>query len=334
MRAGFVVVSTDEAPRLEAALAAATAEPFDAGLVIDNASADRTAELARRHGLPCLRLERRLPYTEAMNRGLRELDAGAEAVAWLQADTFLAPGYLAAALAALDAPAPSSGAAGAAGGGAGAGVGSVAPKLLRALGPRAGDRLGVIDAAAMTFDRRRKNHLVGHGEDAGAYATAAEVFGADGAAALWRREALEDCAIDGAILDENMPGWGCDADLAWRARLFGWRSRYAPAAVVHHVRTYSPSTRAHVSPRDRRTQFRNRLLMMAKNDLAADLRRDLGALAAYETLALGFAVLRERELLGGYREAVARLPEARRQGRLIQARRRVERVPFGLAPPR
>ncbi len=330
MRSGFVIVSCDEAPRLEAALAAAMAEPFDSGLVIDNASADRSAELARRHGLPCLRLERRLPYTEAMNRGLGELDAGADAVAWLQPDTFLAPGYLAAALAQLDGPGPGPGS----GAGTGSRVGSVAPKLLRALGPRAEDHLGVIDAAAMTFDRRRKNHLVGHGEPASAYASAAEAFGADGAAALWRREALEDCAVEGAYLDENMPGWGCDADLAWRARLLGWRSRYAPGAVVHHVRTYSPTTRAHVSPRDRRTQFRNRLLMVAKNDRAADLRRDLDALAGYEALALGFAVLRERELLAGYREAAARLPEARRQGRLIQARRRVERVPFGLVPPR
>jgi GT2 family glycosyltransferase len=70
------------------------------------------------------------------------------------------------------------------------------------------------------------------------------VFGADGAAALWRTAALSDCAVGGDVFDENMPGWGCDADLAWRAQLFGWRSVYEPAAVVHHIRTYSPTTRA------------------------------------------------------------------------------------------
>lgn len=311
-----MILSSDEAPLLATSLAAAVAEPFDAGLVIDNASRDETRELASRHGVPCLRLDYRAPYTEAMNRGLRALDA--ELVAWLQADTFVSPGYLDASAAELTDPQ----------------VGSVAPKLLRALGAGPGERLATIDAAGMTFDRRRKNQLVGHGDPAAAYATAAEVFGADGAAALWRREALEDCAVEGAFLDENMPGWGCDADLAWRARLLGWRSRYAPAAVVHHVRTYSPTTRAAVTAADRRTQFRNRLLMVAKNDSPADLRRDLAPIATYEVLALGFAVLRERELLGGYREARARLPEARRQGRLIQARRRVDRVPFGLVAPR
>jgi GT2 family glycosyltransferase len=205
---------------------------------------------------------------------------------------------------------------------------------VRTLGPSEADRLALLDAAAMTFDRRRKNSLVGHGDWATEYPFGAEVFGADGAAALWRRSALEECAVEGNYFDQNMPGWGCDADLAWRAQLFGWRSRYAPDAVVHHIRRFSPTTRAFSTPSDRRTQFRNRLLMIAKNDSWRDLARDLAPLVSYEFLALGHAVLRERELLGGYREALQRLPEALRQRRLIQARRRAGRVPFGLKPPR
>jgi GT2 family glycosyltransferase len=150
---------------------------------------------------------------------------------------------------------------------------------------------------------------------------------------MYRRETLEDCAVAGEVFDENMPGWGCDADLAWRARLYGWRAVYEPAAVVGHIRNYSPTTRAAAPASDRRTQFRNRLLMIAKNDTRRDLLRDWAPLLGYEVLALGYAVLREPELLAGYREAWRRLPEARRQKRLIQARRRVRRVPFGLEPP-
>jgi GT2 family glycosyltransferase len=315
-RRGFVILSSDEAALLEHSLAAAVSEGFDDGLVIDNASVDATAAVAARFQLPVLTLDRRVPYTEAMNAGLRALNA--DVVAMLQADTFVAPGYLASCVAALDDPE----------------VGSVAPKLVRALGPADTDRLPLLDAAAMSFDRRRKNSLVGHGLPAGEFAVEAEVFGADGAAAVWRREALEDCAIEGDYFDQNMPGWGCDADLAWRAQLLGWRSRYAPDAVVHHVRRFSPTTRATSAPDDRRTQFRNRLLMIAKNDAWGDLMRDLGPLLFYELLAFGYAVLREHELLGGYREAWQRLPEARRQRRLIQARRRARRVPFGLEPPR
>ena len=308
-----MILCSDEAPLLAHSLPAALAEGFDQALVIDNASSDGTAELARRHGVERLSLERRVPYNDAMNAGLRRL--GAEAVALLQADTFVAPSYRERSLAALEDPA----------------VGSVAPKLVRALDPET--YLDDLDAAGMFIDPRRKNGLVGHGRPASEYARAAEVFGADGAAAVWRRAALEDCAIDGEIFDENMPGWGCDADLAWRARLLGWKARYAPAATVHHIRTYSPTTRAHTSALDRRTQFRNRYLMIAKNDSLPDLLRDAGPLLGYELLALGYAVLREPELLRGYAEAARRLPGALRRRRVIQARRRVRGVPFGMEPP-
>ena len=42
---------------------------------------------------------------------------------------------------------------------------------------------------------------------------------------------------------------------------------------------------------------------------------------AYEVLALGHVLLRERELLGAYAEAWRRLPAARRRRRDIQAAR-------------
>jgi GT2 family glycosyltransferase len=316
VKAGFVILCSGEASLLEHSLPAAVAEGFDEALVIDNASGDATPQIADRHGVELLALSQRAPYNEAMNAGLAR--ASADAVALLQADTFVAPGYREACLQALSDPQ----------------VGSVAPKLLRATGPEPPDRLALIDAAGMSVDRRHKNGLVGHGRSADEYAMSSEAFGADGAAAVYRRDTLEECAIGGEVFDENMPGWGCDADLAWRARLLGWQARYESCAVVHHIRTYSPTTRAHMSAADRRTQFRNRYLMIAKNDSLADLLRDALPLLAYELLALGYAVMREPELLGGYVDAARRLPGALRRRRVIQARRRVRRVPFGMAPPR
>lgn len=307
-----MILSSDEAPLLEHSLAAAVGEGFDDGVVVDNGSRDATAELAKRHGVRRLSLPGRVPYTEAMNRGLAELDS--EALAFLQADTFISPGYRRECLAELEDPR----------------VGSVAPKLLRATGPLPQDRLELIDAVGMSLDRRRKNGLVGHNQPAASYRTPAEVFGADGAGAMYRRRTLEDCAVEGQVFDQGMPGWACDADLAWRARVLGWRSRYQPRAVVHHIRTYSPSTRSRMSAADRRTQFRNRYLMIVKNDSWPELARDAGPLLAYEVLALGFALLREPELLSGYAEAARRVRHALRWRRAIQPRRRAARVPFGL----
>ena len=81
----------------------------------------------------------------------------------------------------------------------------------------------------MFVDRRRKNGLVGHGAPGRSYRIPGEVFGADGAAALYRRETLEDCALGGReVLDEDMALWASDADLAWRAQLLGWRCVYEP----------------------------------------------------------------------------------------------------------
>src|SRR5207244_1992247 len=98
---------------------------------------------------------------------------GGDAVLLLNADCFLRPGFLAAALSRLNQK----------------GVGSVAPKLVRAGADRS-----TIDAAGMFVDRRRKNGLVGHAAPAQRYGHSAPAFGADGAAALYRRETLTDCA--------------------------------------------------------------------------------------------------------------------------------------------
>ena len=124
----------------------------------------------------------------------------------------------------------------------------------------------------MTIDRRRKNSLVGHGRSALRFTTPGEAFGADGACALYRAETLH--ALGPEWFDERMALWATDADLAWRAQAHGWRCAYEPAAIARHIRTYSPSTRATASREHRRIQFRNRLLMIARNETPAGLVRD------------------------------------------------------------
>ena len=308
MRTAIVLLSVDEAHHLAASLPAAAAQAEAEVLVVDNASTDGTGALAAAHGARILRLEPRRSYAAAVNAGIAATDA--PEVLLLNADCVLEPGFLRAARPRLEAP----------------GIGAVAPKLLQLSGHR-------IDAARMWIDRRRKNGLVGHGAPAGAYDRPGEAFGADGAAALYRREVLEACALGDEVLDEDLGLWASDADLAWRAQLLGWRCAYEPRAVARHKRTYSPSTRAQVDPAHRRLQFANRYLMWVKNETGAGLRRDLPGILLYELLALGHVLLRERTLLGGYADAWRGLPGARRRRRAVQARRRVDRVPFGLRPP-
>ena len=314
MSVAVPVISTDEGELLRHALPTALGQQDVDVVVIDNASDDSTAAVAAEAGVRCVRLPERHSWPRAANLALRSVEG--DAVLFMQPDCFLEPGFVAAARRRLEEP----------------GVGSVAPKLVRTLGPEPGQRLDAMDAAGMSLDRRRKNGLVGHGRPALGFSRPAEAFGADGAVALYRREALDDAALDGQVIDEQLEAWGSDADLAWRLRLLGWRCVYEPAATAFHIRTFSPSTRSRMPDWDRMVQFRNRLLMMAKNDPLESLVRDLPAVAAYELAALGYALLAERALLRGYAEAARLLPDMLRKRQQLQARRKAL-PPYGLEPP-
>lgn len=302
MRAVILMLSVDEAHHLAHSLPPACAQ--GEVVVVDNACSDATAQLARDNGARLVALPERVSYAAAMNAGLAAVDA--DAVLLLNADCFLDPGCLAALLAHLDDPA----------------VGSVAPALLRVTGPDA--EPDAIDTLGMVIDRRRKNALVGHGEPVRSRGqNPGPVFGADGACALYRRAALS------GGFDEDMALWATDADLAWRAQAAGWTCRLEPRATARHIRTYSPSKRRQTSEEHRRIQFRNRYLMIARNDTWRTLLPDLPRIAVYEILALGHVLLRERFLARGY-------VEAWRLRRRVRARRvaPLAPVPFGLRPPR
>jgi GT2 family glycosyltransferase len=312
-RTTVLVLSVDEAHLLEHSLPAAVAQPGAEVVVIDNASSDATRSVAQACGARVIGLRKRMSYAAAINAGITA--TGGDAVLLLNADCVLDAGFLTAARPRL----------------AQRGVGSVAPRLVRATGMQPTDRLDRLDAVGMVIDRRRKNTLVAHDEPATGYLEASEVFGGDGACVLYRREVLDACAVGGEVLDEDLELWASDVDLAWRARLLGWRCIYEPRAIAWHMRFYSPTTRDGLPEAHRRLQFRNRLLMIAKNDAWTDVRRDLHRIAFYEVLALGHVLLRERHLLRAYWAAARGLPAARRRRAVVQARRAAgARPPFGL----
>jgi GT2 family glycosyltransferase len=323
---GIPIISTNEGGLLRHALPGALMQEDVEVVVLDNASDDDTGEAADEFGVRCVRLGERHSYCRAMNVAVRVVDA--DAILFMQPDCFLTPGFVGAARRHLDDPS----------------VGSVAPKLIGTDGPREEQRLDTLDTAGMVVDRRRKNGLVGHGGSSLAFSTASPAFGADGAAALYRRETLEDAAVDGQVFDEDLvltragvpADWGSDADLAWRTRLLGWQCVYEPAAVAYHVRRYSPTNRGRMAEWQRMVQFRNRYLMILKNDPVPGLMRDLPRILPYELAALGFALLRERFLLRGYCEAARLFPRMRRKRAVLQRRRRergAPRTPYGLVPP-
>jgi GT2 family glycosyltransferase len=102
-----------------------------------------------------------------------------------------------------------------------------------------------------------------------------EVFGASAGAALYRRAMLHE--LEG--FDESFFLYLEDVDVAWRARMRGWRCLYAPAAVAWHVHS---GTAVHGSGFKHRLVGRNRIRLLAKNADGHQLRRHLPAIVAYE----------------------------------------------------
>jgi len=95
-----------------------------------------------------------------------------------------------------------------------------------------------IDSAGIFFSRKKVSpYDRGENErDLGQYDRAEEVSGITCAAAMYRRETLEDCRVLGEIFDEDFFAYYEDVDLSWRAQVFGWRFFYVPSAVAYHGR--------------------------------------------------------------------------------------------------
>lgn len=94
-----------------------------------------------------------------------------------------------------------------------------------------------IDSTGLLFYRSVTWWDRGEGEtDAGQYDSRREIFGVCAAAALYRREMLEDAVIDGEFFDRDFFGYVEDIDLSTRGRLRGWRSVYEPSAIICHHR--------------------------------------------------------------------------------------------------
>jgi GT2 family glycosyltransferase len=192
---------------------------------------------------------------------------------------------------------------------------------------------GRLDSAGIRLPRNRRPRDRGSDEpDRGQFDRTEQVFGASGAALMLRCAALPDLALDDEVFDEDFFIYHEDTDLAWRANLLGWKVLYVPSARARHARGWRRERRFQVPAHVRRHSFKNHYLQILKNERAGDLLLHLPWLLAWEVLRLGYALLRDRAVLPGYREALALVGSAWRKRRLLQARARRPDRPT--APPR
>ena len=110
-----------------------------------------------------------------------------------------------------------------------------------------------------------------------------------------------------------------DVDLAWRARLAGWRAVLQPQARALHTHS---ATLGDDSPQKRFYLARNKVWLLAKNYPAADLTRRLPGILFYDTAATlyGMAMQRDCVSLRGRMAGMVRLPSFLGKRHEIQTR--------------
>lgn len=89
-----------------------------------------------------------------------------------------------------------------------------------------------------------------------------EVGGASGVCPLYRKQMLDDLAVEGAVFDPGFFLYMEDVDLDWRAHLAGWKCWFTPRALAWHV---MEGTGAAPRTRIRAQIAANRWLMIVKN---------------------------------------------------------------------
>ena len=184
-------------------------------------------------------------------------------------------------------------------------IGSVAAQI------RFADRPGTINSAGIELDRlgiARERRL---GEPAELVEQGfVDVGGASGTLGLFRRAMLDD--VGG--FDPTFFAYLEDADLAWRARMAGWRCVLAPRAIALH---HHSATLGHRSDAKHRLVGRNRVRMLAKNATARGLCAGLAPIVAYDLLYVAHGAVTGRTLtpLAGRLEGLAEWRRYRAAGR-------------------
>lgn len=283
-------------------------------IIVDNDSTDDSLQTARDVILSCpLRIienNHNAGFSRAVNQALSIAEG--EFVLSLNADVWLQDDFVEKLAAGFN---------------EGSRVGMACGKLWSGAGPEDGGR--VLDSTGLFLNPWRRPHDRGLGErDIGQYDDQREVFGACGAAAMYRRSMLDDVACAGEVLDEDFFLYYDDADLSWRAQLYGWRCRYVPEATGWHERGGGDTLRrASNAPRLDFAQMhaiKNRYLTMCKNDAWSSLWPALPGLLAGDLARLVYILVRRPALLRAYREAWRLRRRMLEKRRIIQARRRVD----------
>jgi GT2 family glycosyltransferase len=278
-------------------------------IVIDNASTDGTQAILEQFEDRCRVVfnETNIGFAAAQNQAIR-LSRGDWVLA-LNPDVLLTPYFIDALLdtGRLDPK-----------------VGTVCGKLLTMRSNFSLPEEPLVDSTGMYFTPMLRHLDRGSREvDNGHFLNYEYVFGATAAAALYRRQMIEDVSIDREFFDPDFFVYREDADVAWRAQLMGWRCMYAPHARGYHVRSVLPGNRRALPAVINMHSVKNRFLMRMKNMTGDLYKRNWFSITVRDLVVLGCCLLREQTSLKAFWFLVKNRKRVLAKRREIMARRRV-----------
>lgn len=193
------------------ALLAQIAKPHEI-ILLDNASTDRSVEIARRFSaVRVIALDQNTGFARGNNLAIEAASAKSEWIALINPDAFADPRWLEALLAAAE---------------SNPGFDVFGSKLVNAADS------ALLDGTGDTYHISGLAWRTGHGVPVPHLGeSGCEIFSPCAAAALYRRNVL--LKVGG--FDEVFFCYAEDVDLGFRLRLAGYCSMYVPDAVVHHV---------------------------------------------------------------------------------------------------
>ena len=203
-------------------------------------------------------------------------------------------------------------------------AGSLCGKLLRWDAAAEQHRTKIIDSTGIFFTRNMRHLDRGAEEvDSGQYERMQYVFGATGAAAMFRRDFIRSVSVEGEFFDEEFFAFREDADLAWRAQLMGWKCFYVPSAVAWHVRRVTPERRRDLPLVINWHSVKNRFLMRGKNASGWLCWKLFFPVAWRDLMTLGYALVGDWRMISAVFYPFRAFGSIRRKRAIIQSRRKV-----------
>ncbi len=278
-------------------------------VVIDNASSDRTPQFLQEFG-DCVRVVYNTEnngFAGGQNQAIQL--ARGRWVLTLNPDVRLSPDFLSHLCAAGEEEKQ---------------IGAVCGKLLGMKEDFEIPPTPVLDSTGIYFTPSLRHFDRGSKQpDQGQYEKSEYVFGATGAAALYRREMIEDVALNGCFFDSDFFAYREDADVAWRAQLLGWKCVYEPRAVAYHVRSVLPSNRRSLPATVNMHSVKNRFLMRINNISPSLYRRHFFAITGRDAIVIAGCLLREWTSLRAFALVLRNWRKSWGKRREIMRRRRV-----------